>query len=88
MAELLDKNDRIKQLNEVLQKKSASNLCNNCKKAILDGGSLNNDATSSDLLDPSSHVKVQFNEYFSMKYAYFYRIKKNWLKFQLSSFAI
>ena len=71
MAELLDKNDRIKQLNEVLQKKSASNLCNNCKKAILDGGSLNNDATSSDLLDPSSHVKVHFNEYFSMKYAYF-----------------
>ena len=66
MAELLDKNNRIKQLNEVLQKKSTSNLCNNCKKTILDGGSSNNDATSSNLLDPSSAVKVYLNECKSM----------------------
>lgn len=64
VAELLDKNNRIKQLNEAIQKKATANLCNNCKKAIVEGSSLGNNVTSSDLLDPSSQVKVIIDEYF------------------------
>ena len=58
VAELMDKNDKIKQLNDFLQKKS-SNLCKNCKKIAEVGEAEWDDSNvSKDLLDPSHLVKV------------------------------
>ena len=59
VAELMDKNDKIKQLNDFLQKKSSNLLCKNCKKILEVGEAEWDDGNvSKDLLDPSHLVKV------------------------------